>query len=220
MPALTAREVEILALVAEGRSNGEIGKQALHQHQDGERARLQHPRQGSARPAGPRRRRSRAATISYRRRLSRLRSRRSVGLVTLEAERATARDGDTRDLTMRRFQKTSVVGGSGLPPVPLDALPPGPRWPALVQTIALMRFRHRFHPWLHRRYGDAYTVNLVPGGRPLVLFTRPEVTKEIFAGDPEVFHAGRGNAVLGPIMGEHSLLLQDSTEHHRARKAC
>jgi cytochrome P450 len=51
-----------------------------------------------------------------------------------------------------------------------------------------------------------------------VLFTRPEVTKEIFAADPEVFHAGKGNAILGPIMGEHSLLLQDAGEHHRARK--
>lgn len=138
--------------------------------------------------------------------------------MTIEAERAAARDDDTRDLTLRRFQHTSVLGGRDVPPVPADRLPPGPRWPALVQTVALMRFRHRFHPWLHRRYGDAYTVNLVPGGRPLVLFTRPEVTKEIFAGDPEVFHAGKGNAVLGPIMGEHSLLLQDSTEHHRARK--
>jgi cytochrome P450 len=33
-----------------------------------------------------------------------------------------------------------------------------------------------------------------------------------------VFHAGKGNAILGPIMGEHSLLLQDSSEHKRARK--
>jgi cytochrome P450 len=125
---------------------------------------------------------------------------------------------DTLALTMRRFGRTSVVGGGGLPRVPRAVLPPGPRWPALVQTVALMRFRHQFHPWLQRRYGDAFTLNLVPGGRPLVLFTSPEVTKEIFAGDPEVFHAGRGNAILGPIMGEHSLLLQDSTAHHRARK--
>lgn len=125
---------------------------------------------------------------------------------------------DTLALTMRRFRRMSVVGGRDLPRVPLDQLPPGPRWPALVQTVALMRFRHQFHPWLHRRYGDAFTLNLVPGGRPLVLFTSPEATKEIFAGDPEVFHAGRGNAILGPIMGEHSLLLQDSADHHRARK--
>ena len=58
---------------------------------------------------------------------------------------------------------------------------------------------------------------MVPDGRPLVLFTRPEHAKEIFAGDPEVFHAGKGNAILGPVMGEHSLLLQDSAEHRRAR---
>ncbi|WP_235531043.1 MULTISPECIES: cytochrome P450 [unclassified Nocardioides] len=137
--------------------------------------------------------------------------------MTIEAEQATPAD-DTRALTMRRFGRSSATGGNGLPPVPRDQLPPGPRWPSLVQTAALMRFRHRFHPWLQRKYGDAYTVNLVPGNRPLVLFTSPAVTKEIFAADPEVFHAGKGNAILGPIMGEHSLLLQDSAEHHRARK--
>ena len=59
----------------------------------------------------------------------------------------------------------------------------------------------------------------MPEGRPLVLFTRPEHAKEIFAGDPEVFHAGKGNAILGPIMGEHSLLLlRTAAEHKRARK--
>ena len=71
---------------------------------------------------------------------------------------------------------------------------------------------------VHRRYGDVFTVRILPKGRPLVLFTRPEHAKEIFAGDPEVFHAGKGNAILGPIMGEHSLLLQDCGEHKRARK--
>ncbi|WP_435770274.1 cytochrome P450 [Nocardioides sp. SYSU DS0651] len=131
---------------------------------------------------------------------------------------AAPHDDDTLALTMRRFRHMSSVGGKDTPPVPTEGLPPGPRWPAILQTVALMRFRHQFHPWLHRRYGDAFTVNLVPGNRPLVLFTSPEVTKEIFAADPEVFHAGKGNAILGPVMGEHSLLLQDSAEHHRARK--
>ncbi|MCB8957213.1 MAG: cytochrome P450 [Nocardioides sp.] len=105
-----------------------------------------------------------------------------------------------------------------LPPVDLSGLPPGPRWPVLVQTSALLRFRHRFHPYLRRKYGEVFTIRLAPGGRPLVMFTRPEHAKEIFAGDPEVFHAGKANGILGPIMGEHSLLLQDSSEHKRARK--
>jgi cytochrome P450 len=125
---------------------------------------------------------------------------------------------DVDALTDQRFSRMSLVGGNDLPPVDSSGLPPGPSWPPLVQTMALFRFRHRFHPWLRRKYGPTYTVQLVPGGRPLVLFTRPEDVKEIFAGDPEVFHAGKGNSILGPIMGEHSLLLQDGAEHKRARK--
>ncbi len=97
-------------------------------------------------------------------------------------------------------------------------LPPGPRLPVLVQSMGLLRFRHRFIPHLRRKYGDTFTVKVIPHGRPLVLFTRPEHTREIFAADPDVFHAGKGNAILGPIMGEHSLLLQDGADHKRARK--
>ena len=125
---------------------------------------------------------------------------------------------DAATLTAKRFRVTSAVGG-GTPAPPRDAeLPPGPGWPAIVQTIALMRFRHRFHPYLQKKYGDVFTVRLIPGGRPLVMVTRPEHTKEVFAGDPEIFHAGKGNSILGPIMGLNSLLLQDSVEHKRARK--
>jgi cytochrome P450 len=125
---------------------------------------------------------------------------------------------DVPALTAQRFRQTSPVGGGAAAPPRGAVLPPGPSWPAMLQTVALMRFRHQFHPYLHRRYGDVYTVRLVPGGRPLVLTTRPEHSKEIFAGDPAVFHAGKGNSILGPVMGMHSLLLQDGVEHQRARK--
>lgn len=125
---------------------------------------------------------------------------------------------DAAALTAERFRRMSPGNQAKLPPVDLTGLPPGPRWPVLLQTAALLRFRHWLHPYLRRKYGDVFTLRLAPGGRPLVFATRPEHAKEIFAGDPEVFHAGKGNAILGPIMGEHSLLLQDSTEHKRARK--
>ncbi len=121
-------------------------------------------------------------------------------------------------LAAQRYRSMSPFGARDLPPVDRTGLPPGPRWPVFLQSAALLRFRHRFVPWLHRRYGDVFTVRLIPQGRPTVLFTRPEHAKEIFAGDPEVFHAGKGNSILGPMMGEHSLLLQDSREHKRARK--
>ena len=125
----------------------------------------------------------------------------------------TTSTADDRMAKMKPF-------GAGEVRTPLSSrdLPPGPRWPTLVQSIALVRFRHQFVPAMHKRYGDVFTVRVMPKGSALVLFTRPEHAKEIFAGDPEVFHAGKGNAILGPIMGEHSLLLQDSAEHKRARK--
>ena len=88
----------------------------------------------------------------------------------------------------------------------------------LVQSAGLLRFRHRFVPRMRRRYGHTFTLRLIPGSRPLVIHTRPEDTKEIFAGDPAVFLAGRGNAILGPIMGEHSVLLLDGAAHKRARR--
>jgi cytochrome P450 len=126
---------------------------------------------------------------------------------------------DTRALTQQRFERMTLAGGGdGLGAVSTEGLPPGPTWPAVLQTVALLRFRHWFHPYLFRKYGDIYTIRLMPRGRPLVFFTRPEHAKEIFAGDPEIFHAGKGNAILGPVMGEHSLLLQDGAEHKRARK--
>src|SRR3954447_11729602 len=124
---------------------------------------------------------------------------------------------ETTDLTAQRLAKMRPFGGDAPSPVDREGLPPGPRWPVWLQSAGLLRFRHQFVPHMWRRYGDVFTVRIVPGGRPLVLFTRPEHAKEIFAGDPEVFHAGKGNAILGPVMGEHSLLLQDSREHKRAR---
>ncbi|QZY28903.1 cytochrome P450 [Nocardioides coralli] len=127
-------------------------------------------------------------------------------------------EDDITRATQRRLERMQPFGGAAPPAVDAGVLPPGPHWPWLAQSVALLRFRHSSVPWLHRRYGDVFTVRILPKGQPLVLFTRPEHAKEIFAGDPEIFHAGKGNAILGPIMGEHSLLLQDGGEHKRARR--
>lgn len=121
--------------------------------------------------------------------------------------------------TLSRIEKMArPMGGVHLDESAAADLPPGPKWPVLAQSIGLLRFRHTFLPAMQRRYGDVFTVRVLPKGRHLVVFNRPEHIKEIFAGDPEVFHAGKGNSILGPVMGEHSLLLTDSTVHKRARK--
>lgn len=96
-------------------------------------------------------------------------------------------------------------------------LPPGPRWPKAVQTVLFLTQREWTGPRWQRRYGDVFSVNLAPAGRGVVL-TRPEDIREIFAGPSDTFHAGEGNAILGPIMGEHSVLLLDEDAHLVARK--
>ncbi|MGN6162290.1 MAG: cytochrome P450, partial [Marmoricola sp.] len=114
-----------------------------------------------------------------------------------------------------RLTKASAAGHRA---VDRSELPPGPRWPALLQSIGIMRFRHQFVPWALKKYGEPFTVSVVPENRSIVFFHNPDAVKEIFAGDPEIFHAGKGNAILGPVMGEHSLLLVDSSQHKRARR--
>ena len=80
----------------------------------------------------------------------------------------TATDDRVTALTEERFERMSrPFGGEVPPPVDRSVLPPGPRWPVLVQTAGLLRFRHRFHPYMRKRYGDIFTVRLAPGGRPL-----------------------------------------------------
>jgi cytochrome P450 len=125
-------------------------------------------------------------------------------------------DADPR--TEARFERMRPLSQGVTRRVDPAEVPDGPTYPGLLQSIALMRFRHQWIPHLHRKYGDVFSIRILPEGRWLVVFNRPEHVREIFAGDPEIFHAGKGNAILGPVMGEHSLLLVDSSQHKRARK--
>jgi cytochrome P450 family 135 len=105
------------------------------------------------------------------------------------------------------------------PPGPISAaIPPGPRLPVAIQTIAFGRYRHRWLPVLRRRYGDVFMLRIAPHARRLVMLSRPEDIKAIFTSPASVMHAGEGNAILGPIMGAHSVLLLDETAHQRVRQ--
>ncbi len=129
------------------------------------------------------------------------------------------RDDGVMTTSRERMAKMSLPSASaGLKGVDRTRLPRGPRSHGLLQSIGLLRFRHQYIPHLKKKYGDVFTLKILPEGRYLVVFHRPEHIKEIFAGDPEIFHAGKGNAILGPVMGEHSLLLVDSAQHRRARR--
>ncbi|HLR83891.1 MAG TPA: cytochrome P450 [Nocardioidaceae bacterium] len=99
-----------------------------------------------------------------------------------------------------------------------NPLPPGPPLPVAVQTALLLTNEPWFVNAAHRRYGDVFTLRSAPGDQRLVFLNRREHVKEVFTGDPAVFHAGEGNVILRTVMGPHSVLLVDDEIHLRARK--
>jgi cytochrome P450 len=96
-------------------------------------------------------------------------------------------------------------------------LPPGPSQHILRQSLA-WGFRPRpFLDRCRREYGDMFTIRLGQVG-PVVMLAHPDMIKEVFTGDPAVFHAGEANVILRPSLGRHSVLLLDDAQHMSQRK--
>src|SRR5262245_55066392 len=96
-------------------------------------------------------------------------------------------------------------------------LPPGPKLPASLQTLWWIRRPIEFLRFCRRRYGDTFTIEIVGTGK-VVLVSTPDHIKQIFTGDPEFMRAGEVNSILGPIVGEQSVLLLDGARHLRHRR--
>ena len=99
----------------------------------------------------------------------------------------------------------------------LTALPPGPRMPRAVQTLAWMTRPMPFMERARARYGDMFTVRIAQEGT-WVFLSDPEAIKEVFTASPQVLHAGEANAVLRPWLGDNSVLLLDGAQHLAQRK--
>ena len=96
-------------------------------------------------------------------------------------------------------------------------LPDGPKTLPFLQKLQ----------WLFRpletldaraqKYGDTFRAlgNQLP---PLIYFSSPQALETIFTSDPEQLNAARGNAILKPVLGEHSLMLLDGEPHQRQRQ--
>ena len=67
------------------------------------------------------------------------------------------------------------------------------------------------------RFGETFTLRIMNEGTWVVI-SNPEHVKQVFTGDPRVFHAGEGNRILLPVLGEHSVLLLDEAPHMEQRK--
>ena len=97
------------------------------------------------------------------------------------------------------------------------SLPPGPPRPHLAQTIGWLTRPGPYSRRMRDRYGDVFTLH-VEQHAPWVMLGHPDHVKQVFTGDPNVLHAGEGNAILKPLLGPRSVLLLDGKEHLQHRK--
>ena len=97
------------------------------------------------------------------------------------------------------------------------SLPPGPRYPMVVQTFGWGTRPMPFMERCHARYGDIFTLTIAQAGK-FVFVAHPDMVKQVFTGSPDVYHAGEGNSVLLPVVGRNSVLTLDRAEHIRQRK--
>jgi cytochrome P450 len=68
------------------------------------------------------------------------------------------------------------------------------------------------------RLGEAFTLTFAPSGLKLVMFSDPEVVKEVFTAPPEIAPSAAGSSPVAPVMGRSSVLVLTGPEHMRQRK--
>ncbi len=67
------------------------------------------------------------------------------------------------------------------------------------------------------RYGDIFTLKIAYEGT-WVMLADPAAVKQVFTGDPSVYHAGEGNQILETFLGRNSILVLDEKPHMSQRK--
>ena len=89
--------------------------------------------------------------------------------------------------------------------------------PRAFQTLRWGARPMRFLHDCRERYGDMFTVRIAQEDT-WVMLSDPDHVKQVFTGDPNVFHAGEANTILLPLVGDHSVLLLDDDAHMQQRK--
>jgi cytochrome P450 len=97
-------------------------------------------------------------------------------------------------------------------------LPPGPRSPAVWQTVGWTMRPAAFLRRVHQRFGDPATIRTLWTDEPMVLFSHPDAVREVFRLDPAIAPAGQSWEFLRPFAGPHSILVLDGEEHLRERR--
>jgi cytochrome P450 len=98
---------------------------------------------------------------------------------------------------------------------PSVKVPPGPRLPRLVQGVMFVLFRRWTVEHMHRRYGDAFALD-VPLFGHLVVVADPALAKQVFTSSPEVL--GNIQPNLSRMLGPGSVFALDGDDHRRRRR--
>jgi cytochrome P450 family 135 len=89
--------------------------------------------------------------------------------------------------------------------------------PRALQTAIWFRRAQWMMAECRKRFGETFRLSIAHEGT-WVMVSNPDDVKAVFTGDPHLLHAGEANRILLPILGEHSLLLLDGSEHMAQRK--
>jgi cytochrome P450 len=97
-------------------------------------------------------------------------------------------------------------------------LPPGPRLPAIVQTLMWAFAPTVLMDHCFRRHGEAFTITFAPSGRQLVMISDPVAVKTVFTAPAEVAPSAAGDSPVASILGPSSVITLTGPEHMRQRK--
>ncbi|OLZ52373.1 hypothetical protein BS329_13680 [Amycolatopsis coloradensis] len=97
-------------------------------------------------------------------------------------------------------------------------MPPGPRLPAVVQTLLWAVAPVKFGKACMRRYGSLFTVRILGFGE-VVYICAPTGIRRILRDDAGNFDAAAANESIRFVVGGYSLLMADGAAHTSRRKA-
>jgi cytochrome P450 len=121
------------------------------------------------------------------------------------------------------LEPTTLAGAARTPSAATTALartpglPPGPRSPALFQTLRYLREPHQLFEECGQKYGDMFTLNLLGTGR-WVFLSDPALVRQLFTASTDILETGAMNGSMwGAIAGNRTLFTLDREEHLERR---
>ncbi len=90
-------------------------------------------------------------------------------------------------------------------------------WLRTIRQINAILRPLEFMDRRNRKHGDFYQVTF-KNSPPTVMTSNPQAIEEIFTASPDKFEVGKGNKMLGFLVGDNSLLLLDGKKHKNRRR--